>query len=138
MPLQQVPRNDHLDGIDTRSYLKLLLLEPESAAVQAAVALEPYVIISTLAEREAESQLRAELFGGGLTKREHQRTLVKMQAMLTYDPFEQRPLAGFVFVTALAQLRRAPQIHCRSLDRLHLAAMEGMGLRRLKTHDAKP
>jgi predicted nucleic acid-binding protein len=43
---------------------------------------------------------------------------------------------GSVFSTAMRQDRTARRIHCRTLDRLHLAAMEELGLRRLMTNDA--
>jgi predicted nucleic acid-binding protein len=36
---------------------------------------------------------------------------------------------------AEARLREARSLHCRALDRLHLAAMEGLGVRRLFTND---
>ena len=51
------------------------------------------------------------------------------------DPFRFRPLAGSLFQTALRQNREARRVHCRTLDRLHLAAMEELGLRRLMTTD---
>ena len=40
------------------------------------------------------------------------------------------------FQTALRQQRTARRPQCRSLDRLHLAAMEELGLRRLMTNNA--
>lgn len=45
--------------IDTSSLLKLLLPEPDSPAVQAAVSVEGQVVLSTLVELEAEVQLHA-------------------------------------------------------------------------------
>jgi hypothetical protein len=51
-------------------------------------------------------------------------------------PFEFRDLPGAVFQLAILQHVSA-QWHCRTLDRLHLAAMKELGLRRLLTNDAK-
>jgi hypothetical protein len=51
------------------------------------------------------------------------------------DPFQFRALAGSLFGTALRQDRAARRVHCRTLDRLHLAAVEALGLRRLMTND---
>ena len=59
--------------------------------------------------------------------------LVKLREV---DPFRFLPLSGTVFQTALRQQRSPRQPHCRSLDRLHLAAMKEFGLRRLMTNDA--
>jgi len=59
-----------------------------------------------------------------------------LAAILASRPFASRPLNGRVFTRALDQYRES-KIHCRSLDRLHLAAMEELGLRSLMTHDAR-
>jgi predicted nucleic acid-binding protein len=59
-----------------------------------------------------------------------------LNAFRQTDPFQFRPLAGSLFQTALRQDRDARRIHCRTLDRLHLAAMADLGLERLMTNDA--
>lgn len=41
-----------------------------------------------------------------------------------------------IFQTALRQHRSSGSQHCRSWDRLHLAAMEELEVSRLMTHDA--
>ena len=46
-----------------------------------------------------------------------------------------KPPLHQLFQTALRQDREARRVHCRTLDRLHLAAMEELGLRRLMTTD---
>jgi predicted nucleic acid-binding protein len=122
--------------IDTSSFLKLFLMEPESAQVEDAIPSYDTVMVSSLTELEARVQLRAFVNGGKLTKRFEARVLGDM-AQLTLDkPFILKSLAGSVFKTALAQ-HEAAAAHCRSLDRLHLAAMEELGVRRLMTHDAR-
>jgi len=50
-------------------------------------------------------------------------------------PFDFRSLPAAVFQAALRQHRNAGDTHCRSLDRLHLAAMEELKVSRLMTHD---
>jgi predicted nucleic acid-binding protein len=45
-------------------------------------------------------------------------------------------LAGGVFATAIRQDLAAVSFHGRTLDRLHLAAMEELEVRRLMTNDA--
>jgi predicted nucleic acid-binding protein len=122
--------------LDTSCLLKLLLEEPESEAVRQAVAGEPDVIVSALTELEATVQLRAGLLGGVFRSRRHRAYLARLDAFRALDPFRFRTLPGEVFETALRQARAPGVAHCRSLDRLHLAAMEDLGVRRLMTHDA--
>jgi uncharacterized protein with PIN domain len=50
--------------IDSSSLLKTLWQEPESQAVREAIAGEEQVVVSALAELEAEVQLRAKWLGG--------------------------------------------------------------------------
>jgi hypothetical protein len=50
-------------------------------------------------------------------------------------PYEFRSLSSPVFQTALRQHRNSRNVHCRTLDRLHLAAMEELEVTRLMTHD---
>ena len=121
--------------IDTSSFLKLLVPEPESAAVQEAVAAEDIVVVSALTELEAEVQFRAGRLGGRLSRIQYRRLSERLAALKTQDPFEARPLPGSVFQAALRQHRSHQTLHVRTTDRLHLAAMEELGLRRLMTHD---
>lgn len=51
-------------------------------------------------------------------------------------PFEFLELPGTVFRLAVEQ-HLAAAVHCRSLDRLHLAGMRELGVRRLMTNDGK-
>jgi predicted nucleic acid-binding protein len=121
--------------LDSSSLLKLLWNESESRAVARAVAAESQVILSSLVKLEVEAQLLAAHLGGdyGAAQwKQYRRRLGELQEM---DPFQFRLLPGAVFQTALDQLQRRPQVHCRTLDRLHLAAVAELGLIRLMTHD---
>lgn len=121
--------------LDTSCLLKLLLSEPESEAVRRAVAREGDVVVSALTELEATGQLRAGRLGGIFGARRHRAYLDQLEKFREVDPFRFLPLAGTVFQVALRQQRDTRQPHCRLLDRLHLAAMEELGLRRLMTND---
>lgn len=121
--------------IDTSSLLKILLPEPESQAVQAAVADEDLVVLSTLAVLEAEVQLRAAWLGGSVTRSQYRRLTARLRVLGQREPFALRQLPGSVFPTALRQHRERDRPHARTVDRLHLAAMEELGVRRLMTHD---
>ena len=121
--------------LDTSCLLKLLLEEPESDAVRLAVARETEVIVSALTELEAAIQLRAGWLAGEYGEARYRAYVGRLNAFRETDPFRFRLLPGSVFSTALRQDRRARRIHGRTLDRLHLAAMEELGLRRLMTND---
>ena len=122
--------------IDSSSLLKTLWEEPESAAVREAISRETLVVISALAELETEVQLRAKWHGGAVTKARYEGYRSRLASFRDIAPFEFRDLPGNVFQRAIQQHLAGKQ-HCRSLDRLHLAAMDELGLTRLLTNDAK-
>lgn len=121
--------------LDTSCLLKLLREEPESAAVRCAVDAEDEVVVSSLAELETEVQLKAAAIGGGIRTSQWRQYQAKLTAMRNFDPFHFRHLPAAVFSTALRQHRHPQAIYCRSLDRLHLAAMEELKATRLMTLD---
>jgi predicted nucleic acid-binding protein len=121
--------------LDTSCLLKLLREEPESQAVRAAVEGEESVVISSLAELETEVQLKAAATGGEIRSSQWRQYQAKLMAMRNFDPFHFRHLPAAVFSTALRQHRRPQAAYCRTLDRLHLAAIEELKLTRLMTLD---
>lgn len=121
--------------LDTSCLLKLLRPEPESAAVRSAVDAENEVVISSLTELETEVQLKAAALGGDIRVSQWRQCQVRLAAMRNLDPFHFCHLPAAVFPTALRQHRRPQAAYCRSLDRLHLAAMEELRLTRLITLD---
>jgi predicted nucleic acid-binding protein len=121
--------------VDTSCLLKLLLEEPDSEGVRTAVAREPEVVVSALTELEAVVRLRAGWLAGDLRERRYRAYVARLSAFRDTDPFRFRSLPGSLFQTALRQDREARRVHCRTLDRLHIAAMEELGLRRLLTTD---
>ena len=122
--------------IDSSALLKLFWREPESDAVRDHVAREEVVIVSTLTELETGSQLTAGWLAGRYGKARRERYRAKLAEFRTTDPFRFRPLPGSVFETALRLHAAAGRAHCRTLDRLHLAAMTELEATRLLTHDA--
>jgi predicted nucleic acid-binding protein len=121
--------------LDTSCLLKLLLEEPESAVVRSTVDAQDEVVVSSLTELETEVQLKAAVVGGEIRTSQWQQLQAKLTAMRNFDPFHFRYLPAAVFSTALRQHRRPQSSYCRTLDRLHLAAMEELNLRRLMTFD---
>ena len=122
--------------IDSSSLLKTLWDEPESGAVRVAIAGEAQVVVSTLTELETEVQLRAKWLGGATTKVRYHAYRARLASFRKTSPFEFRELPGAVFPLAIRQ-HVSGKWHCRTLDRLHLAAMSELGLRRLLTNDSK-
>jgi predicted nucleic acid-binding protein len=121
--------------VDTSCLLKLLREEPESPAVRSAVDAEESVVVSSLAELEAEVQLKAAAAGGAIRASQWRQYQARLTSMRNFEPFQFRHLAGAVFQTALRQHRHPQAAYCRTLDRLHLAAMEELKIRRLMTLD---
>jgi predicted nucleic acid-binding protein len=121
--------------LDSSSLLKLLWNEPESSAVIDAIADETAVLVSVLAEMECLIQLKAAYLGGEYTLPRLRRFEAQLATLRNQPPYEFRALPGTIFKTALRQHRNSGNVHCRSLDRLHLAAMEELGVSRLMTHD---
>ncbi|MGA3181601.1 MAG: PIN domain-containing protein [Verrucomicrobiota bacterium] len=121
--------------LDTSCLLKLLWDEPESAEVVDALGRESAVVISVLAELETLVQLNAAHLGGEYGLPQLRRLEAQLAILRNREPYEFRTLPGSVFQAALRQHRNAAGIHCRTLDRLHLAAMEELKISRLMTHD---
>ena len=120
---------------DTSCLLKVLRPEPLSEAVWRALQAEEVVLISALTELETRVQLKAGWTGGVLTRTQWRQAELRLGVFRNQPPFDFRSLSGAVFQTALRQHRHSGRLHCRSLDRLHLAAMEELKVARLMTHD---
>ncbi len=122
---------------DTSCLLKVLRPEVLSEAVLSAIDAESSVIVSSLAELEILVQLKADWVGGMLTRSQWRQAEARFGVLKNQPPFEFRRLPGAIFQTALRQHRNSGDKHCRSLDRLHLAAMEELKVLRLMTHDER-
>ena len=96
---------------------------------------EDSVIVSVLTELETWGQLKAAWTGGSFTRAQWRHVEAQLGILRNQPPFEFRTLPGTIFQTALRQHRNSGSQHCRTLDRLHLAAMEELKVSRLMTHD---
>jgi predicted nucleic acid-binding protein len=122
--------------LDTSCLLKLLFPEPESARVLELIASEQKVVVSSLARLETLVQIRGREEGRFLTRKTGASLRRTLESLLTRSPFEPTDSPAHLDRIAHAQLsERGRSAHCRTLDRLHLAAMEGLGVRRLMTND---
>lgn len=93
--------------------------------------------VSSLTELEARTQLKAVWLGGDCTKARYRAMLLGLDALRDVEPFRFVGLSGTVFDAALEQDRSKETPHLRTLDRLHLAAMEELRAQRLLTNDGK-
>jgi hypothetical protein len=59
-----------------------------------------------------------------------------LASLKALEPFAFRRVGASVFSRAIAQ-HVVTREHCRTLDRLHLAAMDVLAIRRLITNDAR-
>ena len=122
--------------LDTSCLLKLFFQEPESARVAAMLAAEDRVVVSTLARLELRVQIQGRMAGGTLSGQVASTLMAMVDRTLVQSPFEITEMPGNVYAVAAGQIVAAGRsVHCRTLDRLHLAAMETLGLRRLLTAD---
>jgi predicted nucleic acid-binding protein len=122
--------------VDTSCLLKMLWQEPETGRTESLVAAEEMVVVSDLARLEVGVQIQARRAAGLLTRRGRERLASRFDRLVATPPFELRACAQSLIEDARLQAGAArPRAHCRTLDRLHLAAMAGMGLRRLLTND---
>src|SRR5262249_51144130 len=91
--------------------------------------------ISVLTELETLVQFKGAYVGGEYSRTVWRRLEAQLSALRNQTPYEFRSLPAALFASALRQHRNSDPIHCRTLDRLHLAAMEELDLSRLMTHD---
>ena len=121
--------------IDTSSLLKLLWEEPESEWTRQRIAAEQKVILSSLAELETDVQLAGACLAGRYSRAKLNAYRRALTTFPQIDPFDRADLSSQLFHVALRQHKLVGQAHCGTLDRLHLAAMELLGISRLLTHD---
>ncbi len=122
--------------IDTSCLLKLLLAEPESARVDEIVKSEPKVVVSSLTRVEALVRFQARFNARLLTRSGVESVIAGFETLLKLPPFEVQRCPSTLMEDAENQLHPIIQsTYCRTLDRLHLAAMTSFGLKRLLTND---
>lgn len=122
--------------IDTSCVLKLLWPEPETARTIALIRAEDRTVVSDIAWLETKVRIQARHAAGMLTRSGARTVLHTAEALLSTPPFTRVGCPQRLFEDAADRVvvgsRRA---HCRTLDRLHLAALFGLGLGRLLTND---
>jgi len=126
-----------VDYADTSFLLKWLLPEPESLPTQRYVEAAELIVFSSLAFLEMRVQIRGFFLGGSINRLQLRRIESYVSSMKELEPFRFQELPGSVFQTAVQQLTSVPNLHCRTLNRLHLAAMDELGATVLLTFDKR-
>jgi predicted nucleic acid-binding protein len=122
--------------LDTSCLLKLLFREPERLRVYDVVQREAIVVISDLARLEASIQIKGREEGRAVSRNEANSLRRLLTTLGAAEPFREVTCPSqLVQIAGRQAADRARFGYCRTLDRLHLAAMESLGLRRLLTND---
>lgn len=122
--------------LDTSCLLKVFFPEPETPATLALIAQEPAVIISSLARLEALVHIHGRVAAGMLSTAAARRLIARFDQVLQAEPYELVTCPPGIIEIAETQVRPAVKTaYCRTLDRLHLATMQALGLHRLLTND---
>ena len=124
-----------MDYADTSALLKLVLPEPESPRIGHYLTGKDRIFVSSLGILEMLTQIRGFSLGGKITLRQYRRIEKYIPVLARSEPFQFQELSGAVFRRAIEQVDAAPGVHCRTLDRLHLAAMQELGATTLVTFD---
>lgn len=121
--------------LDTSSLLKLLIPEPGSIATNEALRREELILISQLAELETLVRVRSGVLSGRYSSDQYLALLHQVSVLRRASQYRFVQIPDSVFSTALRQHESRTDLQCKSLDRLHLAAMEELGVRRIMTND---
>lgn len=122
--------------LDTSCLLKVFFPEPETLRAMELIARESHVIVSSLARLEALVQVHGRVAAKMLSAAAAQRLIRRLDQVIRTEPYELVPCPAGIFEIAETHVRPAVRsAYCRTLDRLHLAMMQALGLHRLFTND---
>ena len=122
--------------LDTSCLLKVLFPEPETARTLELIASEERVIVSSLGKIEALTHLHGRVAGRHLSRGTARRLARRLDGLLHTAPYDLMTSLVTIYELAADQLASfSPRGYCRNLDRLHLATMEALRVRRVLTND---
>ncbi len=122
--------------LDTSCLLKVFFPEPETDRTLALIAAESRVLVSSLARLESRSQIHARTAGGLLSPARAGRLWKRFETVIALAPYEQLRCPADVIDIAAEQINLAARnAYCRTIDRMHLATMQVLGVSRLLTND---
>lgn len=118
--------------LDGSILVKLLVDEPDSPRAIELLENEDEVVISALARLEALIVIDSLVAAGESSPRAATRRHTRLGELQQLPQFRFLPCRATIFGLAEAQL---PTAYCPTLDRLHLAVMQDLSLRRIFTND---
>jgi predicted nucleic acid-binding protein len=118
--------------LDGSVVAKLLATEPDSGRVAEIIEMETNLVVSALARLEALVVIKSLVAAGEISSRTANRRQKQLQQLLELPTFSFERVGSNVFEVAERQLDFS---YCPTLDRLHLAVMQDLGLRRILTND---
>jgi predicted nucleic acid-binding protein len=122
--------------LDTSCLLKVFFPEPETERTLMLIAADPRVLVSSLVRLEILSQIHARAAAGLLSPGRARRLRQRIEAVIELAPYEHVRCPATIFDIAADQIAdAAKRAYCRTLDRLHLATMQALGVHRLLTND---
>lgn len=122
--------------LDTSCLLKVLFPEPETERTLALISAEERVVVSSLGRVEVVTHIHGRVAGGYLSKPSAKRLAERLDALLQTTPYDLMASPITIYDLAAEQVTSfSAKDYCRSLDRLHLASMEALRVRRLLTND---
>jgi len=119
--------------LETSCLYKLVFPEPETAAVTRLLHNEEHVLVSHLTLFELEQQILTRQLTGNISRTEATRARTLLAGLCSSPPFVIKATSHDLAQTARRHSAAGP--YCRTADRLHLAAMEALGAKRLLTND---
>ena len=123
--------------MDTSSLLKLLLDIEECHLVHRAISTCGPILISSITFLEGHVQLKARILGGIFKGKVYEEVSAKLDDYRFTKPFTYKIVPGSVFERGVLQVKDPDSVYLRSMDRLHLAAMEELRVQHLLTNDLK-
>lgn len=122
--------------LDTSCLLKVFFSEPETAATVKLIAQESHVIVSSLARLEAAVHIHGRVAAKMLSAAGARQLIQRLDQVLQTEPYYLVPCPPGIIEIAETQVRPVVKAaYCRTLDRLHLASMQALGVHRLLTND---
>jgi predicted nucleic acid-binding protein len=121
--------------VDTSCLVKLIRPAETTSAIAGALDRESEIIVSTLAELESLIELKAGYMAGDYSLARWRMLEAQLYGFRNEELFIFKGIPHRIWETAFRQHRNSGGVHCRTLDRLHLAAMEDFGTTRLMSHD---
>jgi len=95
-----------------------------------------HVLVSSLARLEALVHVHGRVAAKMLAATAARRLIERLDQVLQEEPYELVPCPPGIIEIAETQVRAlVKSAHCRTLDRLHLATMQVLGVHRLLTND---